>query len=486
MAPRKPKHQATSVKDIGAEIRGAGHGPPPSDGPYDVEEFNDEYAVVLIGSRCMVLREFTEGAPHERLQLLSTEAFGAWNANRIEYVENSKGDVKAVQKSSLWMRDRDRRQYSGIVFEPDPGGPDVAAPPGTYNLWRGFEMERNRAGGDCSAFLDHLLERVCQGSEELFHYLCAWFAHMVQRPRERIGTALVIRGGQGTGKTMIGQTIGSLFAPHYFLADDPRYLLGQFNAHMKGCLLLQADEGFWAGDKQAEGRLKGLVTSDIQFIEHKGVDPIQIKNYVRLLVTSNDQWVVPAGRDERRFAVFDIKDKGKGDASYFSSLFREASSPENKAALLDYLLEFDLSKVDLRDIPKTSGLFEQKMYSLEPIESWWLERLRDGGQLPGSDHWRPWVATFRLYSSYLAFAERVGVRRRATQEEFAIKFLKLLPGLRKKRQRDPEEEDQGRGRVNGYEFPMELQAARAWFEASIGQGVDWGDGDDPPAETSDL
>mgnify|MGYP000856866344 CR=1 FL=1 len=51
-----------------------------------------------------------------------------------------------------------------------------------------------------------------------------------------------------------------------------RYLVGQFNAHLASCLFLQADEGFWAGDKQAEGRLKGLITSEYQMIELKGVD----------------------------------------------------------------------------------------------------------------------------------------------------------------------------------------------------------------------
>ncbi|MGX1101361.1 DUF5906 domain-containing protein [Amorphus sp. MBR-141] len=476
MSRRRAKRaEVATVEDIGAMIRGAGHGPPASDGPYDVDAFNEEYAVVLVGSRCMILREFADGAPHERLQLLSTEAFGAWNANRVEYARNGKGEWKAVPKASMWLRDLHRRQYSGIVFEPDPEGPDAAAPPGTYNLWRGFEVERDRDGGDCSAFLDHLLERVCRGSEELFHYLTAWFAHMVQRPRERIGTALVIRGGQGTGKTLIGQTVGSLFAPHYFLADDPRYLLGQFNAHMKGCLLLQADEGFWAGDKHAEGRLKGLVTSDIQFIEHKGVDPIQIRNYVRLLVTSNEDWVVPAGKDERRFAVFDIQDKAKGDASYFSALFAEALRPQNKGALLDYLLEFDLSKVDLRDIPKTTGLLEQKVRSLDPVESWWLERLREGAQLPGTDEWMVWVPTYRLYAAYISFAERIGIRRRASETEFGIKLNKLSPGIVRKK-RVSIDEDGKQLRPWGYEFPP-LGTARTWLEASLGQAIDW---EEPP------
>ncbi|MBL7405596.1 hypothetical protein INQ30_24975, partial [Escherichia coli] len=119
-------------------------------------------------------------------------------------------------------------------------------------------------------------------------------------------TALVMRGKMGTGKTKIGEAIGSLFPSHYFLVDDARYVTGNFNAHMASCLLLQAEEAVWAGDKNAEGRLKSLVTAKTQMIESKGVDPIRLDNFVRLLMTSNEDWVIPAGKDERRFCVLDI------------------------------------------------------------------------------------------------------------------------------------------------------------------------------------
>ena len=76
--------------------------------------------------------------------------------------------------------------------------------------------------------------------------------------------------------------------------------------HMATCLFLQADEAVSAGDKHAEGRLKGLVTSTVEMIEAKGVDPVKVDNHLRLMMTSNSDWVVPAGKDERRFAIFDV------------------------------------------------------------------------------------------------------------------------------------------------------------------------------------
>jgi hypothetical protein len=43
----------------------------------------------------------------------------------------------------------------------------------------------------------------------------------------------------------------------------------------------------------------------IRQIEAKGIDPIRLKNHVRVIMTSKESSVVPAGPDERRFAVLD-------------------------------------------------------------------------------------------------------------------------------------------------------------------------------------
>src|SRR5262249_50049701 len=47
------------------------------------------------------------------------------------------------------------------------------------------------------------------------------------------------------------------------------------------------------------------------------------------------------------------------------------------------LLNFDLSKVDLRSVPKTKALLEQKLHSLGGEQAWWLGVLMRG-ELPGA------------------------------------------------------------------------------------------------------
>jgi hypothetical protein len=49
--------------------------------------------------------------------------------------------------------------------------------------------------------------------------------------------------------------------------------------------------------------------------------------------------------------------------------------------LLHYLLNFDLTKVNLRTIPDTAALTEQKIESLSVNQQWWLDVLKRG-ELP--------------------------------------------------------------------------------------------------------
>jgi hypothetical protein len=319
---------------------------------------------------------------------------------------------------------------------------------------------------------------------------------MVQRPRERIGTAIVLRGKMGTGKTVVGDVIGSLFASHYFLVDDPRYLVGQFNAHMASCLLLQVDEGFWAGDKAAEGRLKGLVTAPKQMIESKGVDPIRLDNYVRLLFSSNENWVVPAGMDERRFAVFDVADHWKEDHGRFARVYVELDNGGREALLAD-LLAVNLDAADapnLRLIPKTSALLDQKIRSLDPVAAWWLQRLIDGAQTHRSIAWRERVPISTLFNDYIRTNEKIGVRRRASETEFGTAFRRLVPDLGCVRSTEDvevwnEETHQSltmTKRVRCYSFPS-LEQCRGSFEAALRQAYPWDesaqDGDEEPCAT---
>lgn len=468
-----------------------------------IDEINSEYALVLMGSRAVVMRETPDAPIEDRVRVLSVDAFKTYLANRhfsrVVTFKNKDGeeDEKTVRVNyaKAWLQSPDRRTYDGIEFYPDRA--DASGTEGYFNLWRGFgvapstEPPADRAK-KYSTFRDHVFTNIANGNEAHFQWIWHWFARIVQRPRERVGTSIVLRGKMGTGKTVAGDVIGSLFPSHYFLVDDTRYLTGNFNAHMASCLLLQVDEGFWAGDKAAEGRLKGLVTSKTQMIENKGVDPIRLTNYVSLLFSSNESWVVPAGVDERRFAVFDVGSASKENHGYFAELYKQLDEGGREALLAD-LLALDLNAQgapDVRRIPKTSALLEQKLRSLDPVPAWWFERLNAGAATHRATKWRKKMPIMTLFNDYLRTAERIGIRRKSDQTAFGMAMRKLVPDLRTVKSNEEVETIGVDGRtivetrrVNCWILPA-LEDCRIAFAEILTQAVEWESADDA-AEISD-
>lgn len=437
---------------------------------YSVDDINREFALVLLGSKAVVYMEQPDAPVEDQQRILSLEAFNAWFRNRYTETRGADGKVKAVTWSTAWMSDRERRSYRGIEFWPMTGVNDASGRAGYLNLWSGWAVQPAPKLNGYAVFRDHMLTNVCRGDEKLFRWVFAFFAHMVQRPRERLGVAIVMRGVMGSGKTKVGEVFGSLCPRHYFLVDDPRYVVGQFNAHMASCLLLQADEAVWAGDKAAEGRLKGLVTSPIQQIEAKGVDPIRLMNFVRLIMTSNEDWVVPAGKDERRFCVLDIDPRCAQQHEYFREMDEELNRGGREALLAD-LLDFDLDSVNLRKIPRTGALLEQKIRSFDSVEMWWYEALQRGAIVRDGEAWPSAVQKSQLVDDYIAAAERIGIKRKAAETELGMKLAKLVPGLRS--EKVTVYDDAGISRRRHCFILPPLENCREAYAEALQQPVDW-------------
>ena len=110
---------------------------------------------------------------------------------------------------------------------------------------------------------------------------------------------------------------------HYIVITQREQLVGRFNAPMTQALLMFVDEGIWAGDKEGEGALKHLVTDEELLIEGKLQDGFMVRNLSRLIIASNEKWVVPAGNRARRWCVLDVADTHLHDRGYFAAIDKE-------------------------------------------------------------------------------------------------------------------------------------------------------------------
>jgi hypothetical protein len=423
--------------------------------PFD--KLNTEYAFVLAGGGHHVLWETTDAQGRYRLEHLAMAAFHAKHA--AEEIQVGK---KSAPVTEEWMRWKGRRGYDGLVFMPEQEAPNRF-----YNLWRGFAYEPGNRGGRhaaVDAFLEHARSNVCKGDAALFRWLCGYFAHLVQRPWEKPLVALVFRGAKGVGKNALVERVGALLGSHFLLTSNRRYLVGNFNGHLENCLLFALDEAFWSGDKQAEGTLKDLITGGQHVIEHKGKEPYTVANKTRIVIIGNEDWLVPASHDERRFAVFDVGDGRKQDRHFFEDM-RVRLESGGYRHLLGYLRDYDIAGIDVNEAPRTEALAEQKHHSLDLVHQWWLECLEEG-RVSNSDLGEGWQREVNCETFRTAFARYAKDRRAGKwlpdSRSIGRIMKKCLPTIFHKKTR------------NGYVYAMPvLEEARAAWCKFIGHDRTW-------------
>jgi len=341
-----------------------------------LEQMNDTYALIFGEAKHSVLEEAVDEKGRPR-RVFMTEA--AFKRKLSPFIVEQGGKARPKSYAEIWLDWERRRQYNGVCFRPER---DVKN--GYYNTWRGFvykpkayDLATKQAQLGFDMFMGHALENVCGNDEELLNWLMSYFAHLIQKPYEKPLTTLVFKGRKGVGKNALIDRIGKLLGSgHYIVAHDGRYLTSNFNGHMDSCLCLVLDEAFWSGDKAAEGKLKGLSTAPEIMIERKGKEPYVIDNMVRIMIIGNEDWLVPASTDERRYAVFTVGDKRARDNKFFEKMMTLMDHKGGAEVLMDYLK--NRSIVDINTAPDTEGLYEQKIASLDVIEQFWYECLYDG------------------------------------------------------------------------------------------------------------
>ncbi|KJS29354.1 MAG: hypothetical protein VR64_21290 [Desulfatitalea sp. BRH_c12] len=442
------------------ELKSSGEQAPRSDIRDDpnraiIQELNAEHAVVQLNGKTVIMKEIVDPTFNRPdVIFLSVADFNSWFANRLVADPSRQGQQISISK--VWMTSPERRQYRGIVFEP------LRIVPGYYNMWRGFGVESKP--GDWSLMNRHIKDVIANGDQLVYNYLIRWMADLVQNPGgRRPGVSIVLRGDQGTGKGCFVTNLGKLVGSHFLHITNQRQLTGRFNYHLKDGLLVFVDEGIWAGNKEAEGILKAMITEDVLMIEPKGKEIFTVKNNVRLIFASNNSWVVPVGKGDRRFLVLDINNEHARDRAYFDPIWKQMENGGREAMLYD-LLRVDLEGVDLQDFPRTEARLDQIVNTMTTVEKFWFDCLREG-RFAGYLGFSGPVSVSWLHEKYTAFARSSGERYTLSDAQFGKSLRELCPGIERRRQPSGAREWE-------YHFPS-LEECRREFERKVGQPIPW-------------
>lgn len=397
VAKDKPKDPPP---DGGSSGDGSGREPRLTDLQLAVDDVNNEYFAILNGGRLQHYRE-----QEDRVVSLDEKAFAFELAHKLVKSEDAKGKVTWTPVTKIWRSHPDRRYYrDGFLLDPHNTNPNA------YNLWKGFGV--TPAKGDWSLMKQHVAEVLANNDRMIANYIFNWSAWSFQNPSLPPGTALVFKGGEGLGKGMFCNMLVKAFGAHGLRIQSMRHLVGNFNAHLRHCCMLFCDEAVVPGS-EGEGALKGLITEETIPIEAKGIDVVNMQNHLSVCMSSNEDYVVPAGKDARRWAVFDVSACRKGDKAYFDAILAEMKNG-GVAAMLHDLLELDLTDFTPESCaPDTFALSEQKAQTLKGFERVWFDCLRSG-EVPferyiGDD--RPFVSTgaMRTHAQTCRAKEEVSV-----------------------------------------------------------------------------
>ena len=384
-----------------------------------VDDFNARYMVVNEAGKAVIYQPGYDVVLKRRRfdRLAFRDLQNLYLNDLIQVGVDDKGRAIWKTAADVWLRHKRRRQFiGGVVFDPST----TAARPGILNLWEGFAVQPRE--GDWSLMREHIRAVICDGDHERFSYLRGWMARMVQHPAEQGEVAVVMKGGEGTGKGTLAKALMHITGHHGLAISNAKHLVGNFNAHLRDTVFLFADEALFAGDRAHVGALKSLITEPYLTVEGKFQNAVQTPNFLHVMMASNEEWVVPASMDARRFFVLEVNESRKGNHAYFAAIWEQMKAGGYEAMLHD-LLAINLDTFNVRAVPVTEGLQRQKKLSLPTAEAWWLDCLERGyvfksklGLESYFGIWHEKVATELLFASYLEFAKGRGERRILTRE----------------------------------------------------------------------
>lgn len=353
----------------------------PGLGKYDYEDYDalieaigEQTAMVAVDGRVQYIRvpEFSRG----ELKFYTQSDIRAW-LGRYKFLYDLN---KSKPGFDLWLTSEKANRFEGVEFRPDEDR-IIIYDDGreTLNRFVGLspDLDPNDTG-TYDLFLEHLELNICGGNRVLFEFCLDWIAQLLQHPETKSGVAILCRGDKGTGKSIFSNVVARLVGKRYCtMVDSPESFLGRFNGHLADALLIQFEEGYFAGNPAHVGRLNNFITGETILVERKNQEAYTARHYARVIMTSNADYVAPATGGERRFVVLDCASTRKQDTKFFGALLKELEDG-GYGRLFHDLSKRDLTGRDWGNPPMTAGLSTQIRHNMKPDEGWWTDLLTTG------------------------------------------------------------------------------------------------------------
>ena len=243
----------------------------------------------------------------------------------------------------IWRKDSKRKVVHRIDMKPSTDPSVFVMPPR-------FAWTTGTSNDSIDLFLE-LVKNI--GGAEQQQYILNWLAHLIQKPFDLPGVALIITGLKGCGKDtlfdfIMQYVIGSSYS-HKYASNDQFF--DRYDANRMNKFLCKLEEANRTICMRNADTLKALVTSDICSINPKCQKAITVPNYNRFVFTTNGGCPVEMKDGERRFVIAACSPIKVGNMAFWTKVRAELFTEAAGAAVGDLLNSLDISDFDVRKLP---------------------------------------------------------------------------------------------------------------------------------------
>lgn len=322
--------------------------------------------------------------------MTKTQATDSMGARKVRVGDKFVKIVNIMYNSNIVQR------VFGMTFDPTEDEIIINTVEGPkVNQWRGFEVKPNPQTvlkEQVKPFLDYLHDIVCNGDKVAFEWVQAWIADLFQYPGNKPGTAVVLLGVQGAGKSFLGERIiGPIIGPHHYSQiNSVTKLTDKFNANVDNKVFIQCDEAVHSYQKDVASRLKAMITDSTITVEPKGIDSYEKPNHMRLLFTSNEDTgaiFIDPSPHERRFTVLEVSPHKSNDIEYWEHMHEWVHF--NLPNILKWLLQYKYDRKLVMRPFVTEAKRDIQRVGVDAEVSWILTRIAEGFLVAEEvhDHW---------------------------------------------------------------------------------------------------
>jgi hypothetical protein len=190
--------------------------------------------------------------------------------------------------------------------------------------------------------------------------------------------------------------------------------------------------------KNAEGKIKGLITDETMIINQKGVPQYEVQSYHKFICATNNKEAIKPSKDDRRNCLIECSDElcneGKTEeeqdaiCEYITTIKKHINSDDSIKTIYEWLKSIEgLQGFGFKRAPKTEFHMEQTQLTMNPMEIWlreWIVERNTGDVIV--------VTTSDLFKKFITWTEVNCSEYKITSLQFGVRLSRLkIKGMTK-------------------------------------------------------